>query len=234
MPASTTARKVRVGFIGTGAVTAYHHLPGLRLDPRAELVAICDADPEILKKRQAEWNVEHASTDPEVDLPSGRGRRGRDRDAQRHAPADRRGRGQGRQARHVREAAGLECGGSGRDVRGRARRGRRAHDGVHVSLCAVDALPSALAQVGGAGHAPPFPVAAVSGLAGDKLGLAAIQGAGRRGRPVRHDDPPDRLCDRPAGPDRAGVRGGRAVRQSRPDGRRPSRALRPTSTTGRA
>ena len=50
-------RKVRVGFIGTGAVTAYHHLPGLRLDPRAELVAICDTDPEILEKRQAEWNV---------------------------------------------------------------------------------------------------------------------------------------------------------------------------------
>ena len=59
-------RKVRVGFIGTGAVTAYHHLPGLRLDPRAELVAICDTDAEILEKRQAEWNVEHASTDPEA------------------------------------------------------------------------------------------------------------------------------------------------------------------------
>src|SRR5271170_1443396 len=66
MPASTTARKIGVGFIGTGAVTAYHHLPGLRLDPRAELVAVCDADPEILAKRQAEWNVPHASTDPDV------------------------------------------------------------------------------------------------------------------------------------------------------------------------
>ena len=39
-------------FIGTGAVTAYHHLPGLRLDPRAELVAICDTDPEVLGKLQ--------------------------------------------------------------------------------------------------------------------------------------------------------------------------------------
>jgi predicted dehydrogenase len=66
MSASRTARKVRVGFIGTGAVTAYHHLPGLRLDPRAALVAICDTDPEVLKKRQGEWNVEHALTDPEA------------------------------------------------------------------------------------------------------------------------------------------------------------------------
>ena len=61
-----------MAFIGTGAVTAYHHLPGLRLDPRAELVAICDADPEILEKRQAEWNVAHATTDPEAAVPSRR------------------------------------------------------------------------------------------------------------------------------------------------------------------
>ncbi len=64
MPATSPNSKVRVAFIGTGAVTAYHHLPGLRLDPRAELVAISDADPEILKKRQAEWNVAEATTDP--------------------------------------------------------------------------------------------------------------------------------------------------------------------------
>jgi predicted dehydrogenase len=66
MSALEAGRKVGVGFIGTGAVTAYHHLPGLRLDPRVKLVAICDTDPEILKKRQAEWGVAHASTDPEV------------------------------------------------------------------------------------------------------------------------------------------------------------------------
>jgi predicted dehydrogenase len=56
---------VRVGFIGVGTVTAYHHLPGLRLDPRAQLVAICDADPGLLERRQAEWSVEHATTDAE-------------------------------------------------------------------------------------------------------------------------------------------------------------------------
>jgi predicted dehydrogenase len=64
MPAASPASKVRVAFIGTGAVTAYHHLPGLRLDPRAELVAICDTDPAILQERQAEWNVPESTTDP--------------------------------------------------------------------------------------------------------------------------------------------------------------------------
>ncbi len=34
--AKTGERPVGVAFIGTGAVTAYHHLPGLRLDPRAD------------------------------------------------------------------------------------------------------------------------------------------------------------------------------------------------------
>src|SRR5262249_12590760 len=66
MPASKESGKIGVGFIGTGAVTAYHHLPGLRLDPRAQLVAICDTDADVLAKRQAEWKVAHASTDPEV------------------------------------------------------------------------------------------------------------------------------------------------------------------------
>jgi predicted dehydrogenase len=66
MATVSEARKVRVGFVGTGAVTAYHHLPGLRLDPRAELVAICDTDAEILSRRQSEWKVAQATTDPET------------------------------------------------------------------------------------------------------------------------------------------------------------------------
>ena len=64
MATASQPKKVRVGFIGTGAVTAYHHLPGLLLDPRAELTAICDTVPEVLEKRRAEWNVAYATTDP--------------------------------------------------------------------------------------------------------------------------------------------------------------------------
>jgi predicted dehydrogenase len=65
MTTGSNSGKVRVGFIGTGAVTAYHHLPGLRLDSRAELVAISDTNPEILEKCKTEWGVEHATTHPE-------------------------------------------------------------------------------------------------------------------------------------------------------------------------
>src|SRR5262245_43985586 len=63
--ATTGERPIGVAFIGTGAVTAYHHLPGLQLDSRARLVAICDADPNLLARRQEEWDVDAASTDPE-------------------------------------------------------------------------------------------------------------------------------------------------------------------------
>ena len=41
-----------------------------------------------------------------------------------------------------------------------------------------------------------------------------------RGRPLRHDDPPDRLRHRPARPDRPRLRRRRPVRPSRPDARR--------------
>ncbi len=63
MASFSPSQPIRVAFIGVGAVVAYHHLPGLRLDPRARLAAICDTDPALLKRRQAEWNVEHATTD---------------------------------------------------------------------------------------------------------------------------------------------------------------------------
>jgi predicted dehydrogenase len=71
MTIGSASQPVRVAFIGVGAVTAYHHLPGLRLDPRARLVAICDADPGLLERRKAEWGVEHATTDAEELCRSG-------------------------------------------------------------------------------------------------------------------------------------------------------------------
>jgi predicted dehydrogenase len=63
MAISSASQPVRVAFIGVGGVTAYHHLPGLSLDPRARLAAICDADPGLLERRKTEWNVDHATTD---------------------------------------------------------------------------------------------------------------------------------------------------------------------------
>src|SRR4051794_32213949 len=65
---------VRVAIIGAGAVSDYHHVPALRLDPRAELVGVCDADPALLERRRAEWGGAKVTSapsalcaDPEID-----------------------------------------------------------------------------------------------------------------------------------------------------------------------
>ena len=50
LKASTCQRKCRIAIIGAGAVSDYHHVPGIRLDPRAELVAACDPNEELLAK----------------------------------------------------------------------------------------------------------------------------------------------------------------------------------------
>lgn len=56
---------VRIAVIGAGAVTDYHHVPGIHLDPRAQLTAICDADGALLERRGREWGVSRLTTDPE-------------------------------------------------------------------------------------------------------------------------------------------------------------------------
>jgi predicted dehydrogenase len=57
---------VRIGIIGAGAVSDYHHAPAIRLDGRARLVAACDPNEPLLARRKAEWGVSQISTDPEV------------------------------------------------------------------------------------------------------------------------------------------------------------------------
>ncbi len=57
---------VRIAIIGAGAVSDYHHLPAIRLDPRAALAGVCDANQELLKQRKADWGVTKITTDPEV------------------------------------------------------------------------------------------------------------------------------------------------------------------------
>jgi predicted dehydrogenase len=65
---------VRFGIIGAGAVSDYHHVPGIRLDSRASLVAVCDPNEELLAKRKEQWGITKATTsyldianDPDVD-----------------------------------------------------------------------------------------------------------------------------------------------------------------------
>ncbi len=61
----TTAQQppVRIAIIGAGAVSDYHHVPGIRIDPRAELVAVCDSSEALLTQRRVEWGVEKTTTD---------------------------------------------------------------------------------------------------------------------------------------------------------------------------
>ena len=54
---------IRVAILGAGAVSDYHHVPGLRLDPRARVVAACDADPALLDRRKEEWGLDRVTTD---------------------------------------------------------------------------------------------------------------------------------------------------------------------------
>ena len=55
--------KIRFGIIGAGAVSDYHHVPGINIDPRAELVAICDPDEELMRRRQSDWGPMRCSAD---------------------------------------------------------------------------------------------------------------------------------------------------------------------------
>lgn len=74
MTIRSTSTPVRIAIVGAGAVSDYHHVPGIRLDPRARLTAVCDADPALLERRRREWGVDKATTDaaaiaadPEID-----------------------------------------------------------------------------------------------------------------------------------------------------------------------
>ncbi len=66
MSVNKSKTPVRIAIIGAGAVSDYHHVPGIRIDPRAELVAVCDADPKLLDKRRSDWGVDKVTTDAEA------------------------------------------------------------------------------------------------------------------------------------------------------------------------
>ncbi len=65
---------VRIGIVGVGAVSDFHHVPGIRIDSRASLTAICDPNEGLLKQRQTEWggiaayaDYRQLAEDPNVD-----------------------------------------------------------------------------------------------------------------------------------------------------------------------
>ena len=59
------ANRVGIAIIGAGAVSDYHHVPGINIDPRARLVAVCDASAELLERRKSDWGVDNVTDDYE-------------------------------------------------------------------------------------------------------------------------------------------------------------------------
>jgi predicted dehydrogenase len=47
--------KVRIAIIGAGLVSDFHHVPGIKLDSRCELAAVCDPNEQLLDQRKKEW-----------------------------------------------------------------------------------------------------------------------------------------------------------------------------------
>jgi predicted dehydrogenase len=63
MPTHSAANPVRIAIIGAGAVSDYHHVPAIRIDPRARLAGVCDASRDLLEKRRKDWACENVTTD---------------------------------------------------------------------------------------------------------------------------------------------------------------------------
>jgi len=62
----STSSPVRIAIIGAGAVSDYHHVPAIHLDPRAKLVAVCDSNEQLLEKRKQDWGIDKVTTNPET------------------------------------------------------------------------------------------------------------------------------------------------------------------------
>ena len=106
---------VRIGIIGAGAVSDYHHVPGIRLDRRAQFVAACDTS-RVLLERRRQWGIDRLTTDPaelcadpDVDAVIIATPNFTHRDIALAAARD-------GQAHHVRKAAGPQCRRSPLDV----------------------------------------------------------------------------------------------------------------------
>lgn len=66
MPLKSAKSPVRIAIVGAGKVSDYHHVPGIRLDSRCQLVAACDADTKLLEARKREWGIDKITTDFEA------------------------------------------------------------------------------------------------------------------------------------------------------------------------
>ncbi len=63
MPVHSAQNPVKIAIIGAGAVSDYHHVPAIRLDPRAVLTGVCDSSQDLLNKRKQDWGCDNITTD---------------------------------------------------------------------------------------------------------------------------------------------------------------------------
>jgi len=59
-------RPVGIAIIGDGAVSDYHHVPGINIDPRAKLVGVCDNNEGLLAQRRQDWSIDYTTSDYEA------------------------------------------------------------------------------------------------------------------------------------------------------------------------
>jgi predicted dehydrogenase len=59
----TTAKKLRIGIVGAGAIVRQKHLPGLQALPQAEVVVVCNSRSETARKVARDFNIPEVMTD---------------------------------------------------------------------------------------------------------------------------------------------------------------------------
>ena len=60
---SIATSKVRIGIIGSGAIVLANHLPGFALCPEAQIVALCDNNPDVLANAARDTGIRATFTD---------------------------------------------------------------------------------------------------------------------------------------------------------------------------
>ena len=50
-------KQLGIGIIGAGAVSDYHHVPAIELDPRARVAGVCDANEDLAKNKAQKWQA---------------------------------------------------------------------------------------------------------------------------------------------------------------------------------
>jgi len=55
---------IGIGIVGVGAVSDYHHVPAIKLDPRCHLAAICDVSADLLEAKARAWDITATYSDP--------------------------------------------------------------------------------------------------------------------------------------------------------------------------